>query len=93
MHTLDLPSGNRTPDAEIIALAMREQRIVLTKDDDFVRSFLLSGEPSALLLIATGNISNFELEKIMRVNMASIERALVAHHFVELQRDNLVVHI
>ena len=92
VHTLDLPLGNRTPDSEIVAVAMREQRVVVTKDDDFVRSFLLSGEPSALLLIATGNISNLELEKIMRINMARIEMALTAHCFVELQRDNLVVH-
>ena len=92
IHTLELPLANRTPDAEVIAIAMREQRVVVTKDDDFVRSFLLSGEPSSLLLIATGNITNIELERIMRVNMARIENALAAHHFVELQRDNLVVH-
>ena len=54
-HTLDLPSGNRTPDSEIIELAKREKRIVMTKDNDFVQSFLLTGEPS-LLLISTGNI-------------------------------------
>ena len=92
VHTLDLPLGNRTPDAEIVSIAMREKRVVVTKDDDFVRSFLLSGEPSSLLLIATGNISNLELEKIMRANISRIETALATHHFIELQRDALVVH-
>jgi len=92
MHTLDLPLGNRTPDVEIVSIAMREQRVVVTKDDDFVRSFLLSGEPSSLLLIATGNISNLELEKIMRANISRIETVLATHRFIELQRDALVVH-
>ena len=82
VHTLDLPLGNRTPDAEIIAIAQREQRTVVTKDDDFVRSFLISGEPSSLLLIATGNISNLELESIIHANIPRIESALAANHYV-----------
>ena len=31
VHTLDLPSGNRTPDVEITDLACHEGRIVITK--------------------------------------------------------------
>ena len=41
VHTLDLELGNRTPDLEIIRIADRDGRIVVTKDDDFVQSFLL----------------------------------------------------
>lgn len=84
--------GNRTPDAEIIACAARELRVVVTKDDDFVQSFLLSGQPSRLLLVATGNIANAELERLLRANPASIEAALDTNHFVELNRDALVIH-
>lgn len=91
-HTLDLPLGNRTPDAEIIACAAHEQRVVVTKDDDFVQSFLLSGQPSRLLLVATGNIANAELERLLRENLASIEAALDVNRFVELNRDALVIH-
>jgi predicted nuclease of predicted toxin-antitoxin system len=91
-HTLDLPFGNRTSDAEVIACASREQRIVVTKDDDFVQSFLLAGQPSSLLLVATGNIANADLEKLVRLNFARIEAAFVAHRFVELNRDALVIH-
>lgn len=40
VHTLDLPAANRTPDAEIVAAAEKEQRVVVTKDADFVHSFL-----------------------------------------------------
>ena len=91
-HTLDLPLGNRTADAEVIATAIREERIVVTKDDDFVRSFTLSGEPPLLLLIATGNIDNAELEHLIHRHLPSLERTFATSRFVELQRDALVVH-
>ena len=63
LHTLDLPDRNRTTDAHIIAFAEQEQRIVITKDEDFVNSYLLSKRPSRLLLISAGNISNLDLEQ------------------------------
>lgn len=44
-HTLDLPEGNRIEDAQVVRIADQEGRIVATKDDDFVRSHLLRGEP------------------------------------------------
>ena len=31
VHTLDLPAGNRTSDAEIIRLANLDERVVVTK--------------------------------------------------------------
>lgn len=61
IHTLDLPHANRTLDDAICGVADAENRIVVTKDDDFVYSFLVQGRPARLLLIGTGNISNTEL--------------------------------
>ncbi len=58
LHTLDLPSGNRTPDWRINEISIEEQRIVVTKDADFVNSFLVFGVPFKLLLVSTGNINN-----------------------------------
>lgn len=49
LHTLDLPDGNSTPDAFIIELACRDDRIVVTKDADFVSSHLLTERPPAAL--------------------------------------------
>jgi predicted nuclease of predicted toxin-antitoxin system len=40
VHTLDLPKGNRTADAVINRRALTEGRVVVTKDRDFVTSFL-----------------------------------------------------
>jgi predicted nuclease of predicted toxin-antitoxin system len=92
LHTLDLPAGNRTTDAELLAVAAREQRAVITKDDDFVRTFLVRGEPETLLLVATGNIGNRALEQLMQTHWLQIETSLQKHRFVELLRERLVVH-
>lgn len=64
IHTLDLPKGNATPDFEINALSIDESRVVITKDADFVQSFLLQQKPYKLLLISTGNIRNSALEEL-----------------------------
>jgi predicted nuclease of predicted toxin-antitoxin system len=50
IHTLDLPLGNRSSDQIINEISEREQRIVITKDADFVNSFTLYGKPYKLLL-------------------------------------------
>jgi predicted nuclease of predicted toxin-antitoxin system len=91
VHTLDMPDGNRTSDADIIALSMRDARIVVTKDGDFVRTFMLSGRPR-LLLVSTGNIPNARLERLLGANLPAIERAFSEHDYVELGRDVLLVH-
>ena len=91
LHTLDLPLGNRTPDADVVACAIRDNRIVVTKDSDFVQTFLLTGQP-ALLFISTGNVSNFELELLLHRNMLAIERAFASCRHVEITRSTLIVH-
>lgn len=91
-HTLDLPLGNRTADSVILQIAQREQRIVVTKDDDFVQSHLISGRPEKLLLIATGNIGNAALESLLRANLAAIAKAFESGRFVEIGRDVLTIH-
>ncbi len=90
-HTLELPAGNRTTDAEIVACAVTEGRIVVTKDSDFVQTFLLTDQPR-LLLISTGNIENAELESLLRNNLSAIERAFGSANFVELTRVALIAH-
>ncbi len=41
IHTRDLPQQNATMDSEINAISMQQERIVVTKDRDFLDSFLL----------------------------------------------------
>lgn len=91
LHTLELPHKNLTSDSEVITRARLDGRVVVSKDADFVQSFLITGEPS-LLLISTGNINNADLEKLLRANLSGIEAAFASSRFVEITRDALVVH-
>jgi predicted nuclease of predicted toxin-antitoxin system len=92
VHTAELPDKNRTPDERIRRMADAEDRIVVSKDDDFVTSHLLRGTPRRVFLISTGNISNLELMQIMQENLDSLEKILAEGVFVELTRTSLVVH-
>jgi len=58
IHTFDLPDQNRTKDRNINKISFSEQRVVISKDLDFIDSLLISDKPYKLLYVATGNISN-----------------------------------
>lgn len=92
IHTLDLPEQNRTGDATIIEITIIEERVVVTKDADFVDSFLLVRRPPRLLLVSTGNISNLELEQLFLRNLDIIVAGFTSHDFVELSRTHVIVH-
>ena len=72
IHTLDLPDGNGTSDAEIIRVADTEDRVAGTKDSDFVGAHVVRGEPRRLLVIATGNLKNRELESALGPRLADL---------------------
>ena len=93
IHTLDLPLGNRTPDGVINELSARQQRVVVTKDADFVTSFTLYRQPYKLLLVSTGNITDSELERLFLQNLQRIVEAFTVHDFVEIDRTMLTIHV
>jgi len=93
LHTLDLPNGNRTTDNEILSVAARDQRVVITKDADFINSFHIKRQPEKLLLISTGNITNTDLEAALLPNIPAIVSAFGTNSLVELTRIALIVHI
>ena len=92
IHTSQLPERNATTDSDIIVLATKEQYIVITKDEDFVNSYILRRLPPKLLLISTGNIRNVDPETLIIQHLAQIEVALLNVDFVELIRSRLIVH-
>jgi predicted nuclease of predicted toxin-antitoxin system len=67
--------------------------VVVTKDSDFVNSFLVQGTPYKLLLVSTGNISNANLEAILLPQLDRIVEALAERRFVEITRDTIIVHV
>lgn len=91
VHTLDLLDGNRTADEQVNDVAEREQRVVVTKDADFVDTHVLRGRPAKLLLISTGNINNRDLEALMLPLIGDIVREFGSQSFLELGRSGLTV--
>lgn len=92
VHTAELPSGNHTPDSEILNVCAKEERILMTKDEDFVDSFVIKRQPSKLLVISTGNIPNSELREILCRNIEQIVSLLRTSSYLELGRQGLLVH-
>jgi predicted nuclease of predicted toxin-antitoxin system len=90
LHTLDLTDGNRTLDEAITELAWRDDRIVVTKDADFVSSHLVTGRPPRPLPVATGNMGNAEMQRLLEGNIQILEDASESHRFIELDGDSLV---
>lgn len=91
-HTLSLPKANCTSDQAINEFSMKEQRIVITKDADFVDSFLIQGLPWKLLLVSTGNIRNDELLTLFALNIDALNKAFVDHQFIEISKAELIIH-
>ncbi len=92
IHTLDLPTGNRTSDQELIELATRDDRVAVTKDRDFVDSFILRREPPRLLWITTGNVANDALLNLVVSHLPRLETIFESAAFVELNTETMIVH-
>ena len=92
LHTLDLPAANETQDGFINRFSMAEKRVVITKDADFVNSFLLHGQPYKLLLVSTGNIKTVDLLELFRQFLPPLTRVLTYHSYVEMSRTLLTTH-
>jgi predicted nuclease of predicted toxin-antitoxin system len=92
-HTLDLPQQNRTDDHEIMRFADAHDCIVTTKDSDFVDAFYLQHRPQKLWLLSTGNISNRDLEALIRANLDQVVVLFQQYRFVELSRTDLIAHM
>lgn len=92
IHTDDLPNKERTSDNEIRKIAKEENRIVITKDNDFFDSYILSQSPSRLLLISTGNIINKDLFILFENYFDLITGYFETYSFLELTNDRLYAH-
>jgi predicted nuclease of predicted toxin-antitoxin system len=93
IHTRDLPRENFTVDSTVIDIADREDRIVITKDSDFLKAYLLKGKPQRILMITTGNIVNKELIHLFELNFIIIESYFKNNcNIIELNNASIIVH-
>ncbi len=92
IHTLDLPDKNKTTDNQITELAGKYGYIVITKDDDFLRSYFLRQQPAKLILVKTGNISNSKLFEIFSSYISQIEKILSENSLIEIFKDEIIIY-
>jgi predicted nuclease of predicted toxin-antitoxin system len=91
IHTLDLPNKNATKDSEINQISIDEERVVISKDLDFIESLLISNKPYKLIYITTGNISNKQLLEIFSQNIEKIVEHMRELRLIEVTVDSIVV--
>ena len=91
IHTLDLPNKNRSKDTEINHISIDEQRVVISKDLDFIESLLISNKPYKLIYISTGNITNRRLLEIFSQNIEQIVEYIEDNRLIEITNDSIVV--
>jgi len=92
LHTDNLPDQERTTDNQIREIAVRENRVVVTKDSDFLDSHYIKNIPERLLLITTGNIRNKELYDLFANNLHQIIELFAACSCVEMDNTNIIGH-
>ena len=90
IHTNDLPDKERTKDNQIRNIAIMENRIVITKDYDFINSHIIKGIPEKILIVTTGNIKNKLLFDLLRNNWELIIRLFETCSLVTLSNNDIV---
>lgn len=80
------------PDAEITRIADLEQRVVVTKDDDFRVTHLLSRRPAALLHVTCGNITTVDLLAMFDQCHVDLAGAIDICSHVEINRTGVFIH-
>ena len=93
IHTLDLPNKNRTTDSEINEISIKEKRVVISRDLDFIESLILFNKPYKLIYIAVGNISNKELIDIFSKNIEDIIYYTHNAKLIEITRNKIIIKI
>ena len=92
IHTNFLTNKNHSTDAELIAVCEKDKRVLVSKDRDFVDSFVVRNKPEKFLWLTTGNISNERLVHIFQKHHQTIKDLFELHFFVELTNEDLIVH-
>lgn len=93
IHTTFFPDGHLLQDKEIREIAVRENRIIITKDSDFFDGYLAQGAPPQVLLLQFGNIKNEELLSLFDKEVSNIKALFNSDaELVLFDRSQLIVY-
>jgi predicted nuclease of predicted toxin-antitoxin system len=91
IHTTFFPEGQFLKDDEIIEIAKNENRIIISKDSDFIDNYLLKGSPPKVMLLEFGNIGNKELITIFNQYLSIVIETFDEGNDMVLFRRDVVV--
>lgn len=92
IHTNDLPAQNLSADLDIVQIADTEDRIVISKDSDFLKLHVLQKKPARLLMITTGNIINHQLLLLFERNFETVLELFESYVVVEMNNSFVIGH-
>ena len=91
IHVSALLMNTRIPDGYICERSLVEKRVVITKDVDFLNTYLIRQQPYKLLYVTTGNLKNRQLLDLFRSHLEPLLRALETAWVVELNQQVMKV--
>jgi predicted nuclease of predicted toxin-antitoxin system len=86
VHASALLTNTRIPDEYICECSMAEERIVITKDADFLNTYLVKQQPYKLVYITTGNLRNRPLMDLFRASLSQLIQELETASVIELNQ-------
>jgi predicted nuclease of predicted toxin-antitoxin system len=89
LYTLDLDLKNETSDSIINFISITEQRVLITKDTDFLESYTLKKQPYKLILVKLGNTSRNEIIDFFLNKFDEIIERLKSEDLILLKKTNL----
>ena len=90
IHTTFYTDGHLLQDNEIVEIAIKENRIIITKDSDFLDNYILKGTPPKVVIIQLGNISNKELFSYFDKNLNKTISLLKSNNLVIMSKTNII---
>jgi len=90
VHTTFYTDGHLLQDNEIIDKAINENRIIITKDSDFLDNYILRGSPPKVIIIQLGKISNKELFSYFDKNLNKTISLLKTNNLVIMSKTNII---
>ncbi|MEM6822511.1 MAG: DUF5615 family PIN-like protein [Verrucomicrobiota bacterium] len=84
IHTRYLNTENSTTDRELLEIANKEERILVTRDENFIESMIFKGAPSKLLFISNNSLDNSSLVQLIDSHMEYLKASFDTHRFVEI---------
>lgn len=85
-HVTTLSTDRRVSDSLIVQQSSGGEFVIVTKDVDFLNSYLVKGLPKEIIYVATGNIKNRELLSLFRQHILEITYQLDVYNVVEINK-------